>query len=168
MKRITLLMIAFLAIAMTSCDKSEKDKNNILTLEKTLVDEKGVLNAESAGKLIEAYTTYAKKYPNDETSPDFLFKAVDISVAYNALNPQKTIDVANILIDNYPDFNMAPMAMFIKGFIYENQMQDYEKALETYQQFLERYLDNPMATDVQTTIKNIGIPLEELIKTFEQ
>ncbi len=161
-------MIAFLAIAMTSCDKSEKEKNNILTLEKTLVDEKGVLNAESADKLIEAYMNYAKKFPNDEMSPDFLFKAVDISVAYNALNPQKTIDITNVLINNYPDFEMTPMAMFIKGFIYENQMQDYEKALDTYHQFLERYPNNPMAADVQSTIKNIGIPLDELIKTFEQ
>ena len=168
MKRITLLLIAFLAIAMTACETQEKTKNDIFALEKTLVDENGALNAASADKLIEAYKNYAEKYPNDAMAPDVLFKAIDISVEYNALNPQKTIEISNMLIENYPDFNMTPMAMFIKGFIYENQMQDYEKALETYHQFLERYPDNPMATDVQTTIKNIGIPLEELIKTFEQ
>lgn len=153
---------------MTACETQEKTKNDIFALEKTLVDENGALNAASADKLIEAYKNYAEKYPNDAMSPDFLFKAIDISVEYNALNPQKTIEISNMLIENYPDFNMTPMTMFIKGFIYENQMQDYEKALETYHQFLERYPDNPMATDVQTTIKNIGIPLEELIKTFEQ
>ena len=166
MKRI--LFVLFLATAMMSCNNQEKERTNILELEKNMVDGNGVLNAASADKLIEAYMNYAKKFPNDEMSPDFLFKAVDISVAYNALNPQKTIDITNVLIDNYPDFEMTPMAMFIKGFVYENQMNNYEKALETYQQFLERYPDNPMATDVQTTIKNIGIPLEELIKTFEQ
>ncbi len=116
----------------------------------------------------KAYMNYAKKFPNDEMSPDFLFKAVDISVAYNALNPQKTIDITNVLIDNYPDFEMTPMAMFIKGFVYENQMNNYEKALDTYHQFLDKYPNNPMAADVQSTIKNIGIPLDELIKTFEQ
>ena len=168
MKRITLLLIVFLAVAMTSCESQEKTKKDIFTLEKTLVDENGALNAASADKLIEAYKNYAEKYQNDAVSPDFLFKAIDISVEYNALNPQKTIEITNLLIENYPDFNMTPMAMFIKGFIYENQMKDYEKALDTYHQFLERYPDNPMAADVQTTIKNIGIPLEELIKTFEQ
>lgn len=168
MKRITLLLIAFLAIATTSCNIQKKEKRNIYAIEKTLINEKGVLNATSADKLIEAYQNYAKNYPNDEISPDFLFKAIDISVAHNALNPQKTIDITNVLIDNYPDFSMTPMAMFIKGFVYETQMNDYDKALETYNQFLERYPDNPMAADVQTTINNLGIPLEELIKTFEQ
>lgn len=153
---------------MTSCNSSKKAKKDILMLEKTLVNEKKVLNASSADKLIESYLTYAKKYPKDEITPDFLFKAIDISVAYNAFNPQKTIELTNILIENYPDFEMTPMAMFIKGFVYENQMNDYEKALDTYHQFLERYPNNPMAEDVKTTIRNIGIPLEELIKTFEQ
>ena len=168
MKRITLLLIAFLAIAMTACETQEKTKNDIFALEKTLVDENGALNAASADKLIEAYMNYAKKFPNDEMSPDFLFKAVDISVAYNALNPQKTIDITNVLIDNYPDFEMTPMAMFIKGFVYENQMNNYEKALDTYHQFLDKYPNNPMAADVEASIRNIGIPLDELIKTFEQ
>ena len=166
MKRI--LFVLILATAMVSCNNQEKERTNILELEKNMVDGNGVLNAASADKLIEAYMNYANQFPNDEMSPDFLFKAVDISVAYNALNPQKTIDITNALIDNYPDFEMTPMAMFIKGFVYENQMKNYEKALETYHKFLERYPDNPMAADVQTTINNIGIPLEELIKTFEQ
>ena len=166
MKRI--LFVLFLAAAMMSCNNQEKERTNILELEKNMVDENGVLNAASADKLIEAYLNYANQFPNDVMSPEFLFKAVDISVAYNALNPQKTIDITNVLIDNYPDFEMTPMAMFIKGFVYENQMKNYEKALETYHKFLERYPDNPMAADVQTTINNIGIPLEELIKTFEQ
>ena len=166
MKRI--LFVLFLATAMMSCNNQEKERTNILDLEKNMVDGNGVLNAASADKLIEAYMNYAKKFPNDEMSPDFLFKAVDISFAYNALNPQKTINIINVLIENYPDFEMSPMAMYIKGFVYENQMGDYENALETYNQFLEKYPDNPMAADVQSTINNLGIPLEELIKTIEQ
>ena len=166
MKRI--LFVLFIATAMMSCNNQEKERTNILDLEKNMVDGNGVLNAASADKLIEAYLNYAKKYPKDEISPDFLFKAVDISFAYNALNPQKTINIINVLIENYPDFEMSPMAMYIKGFVYENQMGDYENALETYHQFLEKYPDNPMAADVQSTINNLGIPLEELIKTFEQ
>ncbi len=166
MKRI--LFVLFLAIATMSCNNQEKERTNILELEKNMVDENGVLNATSADKLIEAYQNYAKKFPNDEMSPHFLFKAVDISVAYNALNPQKTIDITNVLIENYPDFEMTPMAMYIKGFVYENQMNDFDKALDTYHQFLKSYPDNPMTSEVEACIKNIGIPLEELIKTFEQ
>ena len=123
---------------------------------------------EEVIQLVDAYILFAKQNPNDSQSPEFLFKALDVAVGVNAEGPQKAIDIANVLIEKYPDFEMTPMAMFIKGFVYENMMNDNDKALDTYRNFLERYPKNPMAADVEASIKNIGIPLDELIKTFEQ
>ena len=40
---------------MMSCNNQEKERTNILELEKNMVDGNGVLNAASADKLIEAY-----------------------------------------------------------------------------------------------------------------
>ena len=42
------------------------------------------------------------------------------------------------------------------------------RALDTYHQFLDKYPNSPLAADVESSIKNVGVPLEELIKTFEQ
>ena len=123
---------------------------------------------ENVVKLVDAYVLYAKQNPDDVKSADYLFKALDVAVGVNMEGPQKAIDIADIMIEQYPDFEMTPMAMFIKGFVYENQMNNYEKALDTYHQFLDKYPNNPMAADVEASIRNIGIPLDELIKTFEQ
>ena len=123
---------------------------------------------ENIVKLVDAYVLYAKQNPDDVKSADYLFKALDVAVGVNMEGPQKAIDIADIMIEQYPEFEMTPMAMFIKGFVYENQMNNYEKALDTYHQFLDKYPNNPMAADVEASIRNIGIPLEELIKTFEQ
>ena len=119
-------------------------------------------------QLVDAYILFAERNPNDVQSPDFLFKALDIAVGVNAEGPEKAITIADALIEKYPDFEMTPMAMYLKGFVYENMMNDNDKALDTYRHFLERYPKNPMAADVEASIKNIGIPLDELIKTFEQ
>ena len=91
-----------------------------------------------------------------------------MAVGINAEGPQKAINIADVLVEKYPDFEMTPMAMFIKGFVYENMIGDLQNAEMTYRHFIEKYPNNPMVEDVEASIKNIGIPLDELIKTFEQ
>ena len=130
---------------------------------------KGVeLKEENVINLVDAYLLYAEQNPDDAKSPDFLFKALDVAVGINAEGPQKAIEVADILIEKYPDFEMTPMATYIKGFVYESVVGDLDKAKAVYLQFLEMYPDNPMAEEVRTVVDNLGILLEELIKTFEQ
>ena len=152
---------------LLSCgEKMSVEKIN--ELESKVFAKDAVLSSENVIQLVDAYLLFAKQNPNDQQTPEFLFKAHDVAVGINAEGPQKAINIADVLIEKYPDFEMTPMAMFIKGFVYENMMNDNDKALDTYRHFLERYPNNPMAADVEASIKNIGIPLDELIKTFEQ
>ena len=152
---------------MMSCgEKMSVEKIN--ELESKVFAKNATLSAENVIQLVDAYLLFAQQNPNDLQSPDFLFKALDVAVGINAEGPQKAIDIADILIEKYPDFEMTPMALFIKGFVYENMIGDLQNAEMTYRQFIEKYPNNPMAADVETSIKNIGIPLDELIKTFEQ
>lgn len=152
---------------MMSCgEKMSVEKIN--ELESKAFANDAVVSSEDVIQLVDAYVLFAEQNPKDSQSPDFLFKALDVAVGVNAEGPQKAVVIADVLIERYPDFEMTPMAMYIKGFVYENMMNDNDKALDTYRHFLERYPNNPMAADVETSIKNIGIPLGELIKTFEQ
>lgn len=165
MKRIFLSL--FVALMLLSCG----DKIRVKKIKKleSKVFAKGVeLKEENVINLVDAYLLYAEQNPDDAKSPDFLFKALDVAVGINAEGPQKAIEVADILIEKYPDFEMTPMAMYIKGFVYESVVGDLDKAKAVYLQFLEMYPDNPMAEEVRTVVDNLGIPLEELIKTFEQ
>ena len=165
MKRIFVLLS--LALMLLSCgEKMSVEKIN--ELESKVFAKDAVLSSENVIQLVDAYLLFAKQNPNDQQTPEFLFKALDVAVGINAEGPQKAINIADVLIEKYPDFEMTPMAMFVKGFVYENMMNDNDKALDTYRHFLERYPNNPMAADVEASIKNIGIPLDELIKTFEQ
>ena len=165
MKRIFFSLLV--TVVMMSCgEKMSVEKIN--ELESKAFANDAVVSSEDVIQLVDAYVLFAEQNPKDSQSPDFLFKALDVAVGVNAEGPQKAVVIADVLIERYPDFEMTPMAMYIKGFVYENMMNDNDKALDTYRHFLERYPNNPMAADVETSIKNIGIPLGELIKTFEQ
>ena len=164
MKRFVLLL---LAAVMFSCgEKMSVEKIN--ELESKVFAKGAVLTAENVIQLVDAYVLFAEQNPNDQQTPDFLFKALDVAVGVNAEGPQKALDIANILIEKYPDFEMTPMAMFIKGFVYENMIGDLQNAEMTYRQFIERYPNNPMVEDVKSTLENLGLTPEELIRKFEE
>ena len=165
MKRIFVLLL--LAAVMFSCgEKMSVEKIN--ELESKVFAKGAVLTAENVIQLVDAYVLFAEQNPNDQQTPDFLFKALDVAVGVNSEGPQKALDIANILIEKYPDFEMTPMAMFIIGFVYENMIGDLQNAEMTYRQFIERYPNNPMVEDVKSTLENLGLTPEELIRKFEE
>lgn len=165
MKRLFLSLLV--ALMLFSCE-SKISVEKINELESKVFTNENTVNKEDVIHLTNAYLLYAEQNPEDLQSPDFLFKALDISVGINAEGPQKSIDIANVLIEKYPDFEMTPMAMFIKGFVYENVIGDLDNAEITYRQFIEKYPDSPMIEDVKATLGNLGLSPEELIRKFEE
>ena len=161
------LLSVFVVLMMLSCgEKMSVEKIN--ELESKVFAKDAVLSSENVIQLVDAYVLFAEQNPNDQQTPDFLFKALDVAVGVNAEGPQKAIDIANVLIEKYPDFEMTPMAMFIKGFVYENMIGDLQNAEVTYRQFIEKYPNNPMVEDVKSTLENLGLTPEELIRKFEE
>ena len=165
MKRIFVLLS--LALMLLSCgEKMSVEKIN--ELESKVFAKDAVLSSENVIQLVDAYLLFAKQNPNDQQTPEFLFKALDVAVGINAEGPQKAINIADVLIEKYPAFEMTPMAMFIKGFVYENMIGDLQNAEMTYRHFIEKYPNNPMVEDVKSTLENLGLTPEELIRKFEE
>lgn len=161
-----ILLSLLVALMMLSCNKMPSAEK-IKKLESQLVNEGGSLNMEVAAELVDIYLLRAENKPEAATAPEDVFKALDISVNLNFDNPQKTIEIADIMINQYPDYAWTPMAMFIKGFIYESRMNDKTKAIDVYNQFIERYPDNELIENVKSTLENIHLTPEELIRKFE-
>ena len=153
------LLSVFVVLMMLSCgEKMSVEKIN--ELESKVFAKNATLTAENVIQLVDAYVLFAEQNPNDQQTPDFLFKALDVAVGVNAEGPQKAIDIANVLIEKYPDFEMTPMAMFIKGFVYENMIGDLQNAEMTYRQFIEKYPNSPIVEDVKATLENLGLTQE--------
>jgi len=163
MKRITPLLIMAFAMLISSCKPSLTDE--IAKLEKQAFATEGVIEPQLAGKLVEAYCSFATQNPANDVSADYLFKAVDVSM--NLDNPQKTIAIIDRMIQEYPDNQKSSKALFLKGFIYETRFSNYGQAKDAYEKYLELYPDGELADDCRASIENLGLTPEELIKKFE-
>ena len=99
-------------------------------------------------------------------SPEYLFKSANLyrykRKFFEALSIYENIE------SNYPEFDKGPQSLFLQAFIFENELGDLEKARSLYEEFLEKYPDDDFAKDAQHCLDNLGKPLDDIIKEFEE
>ncbi len=140
--------------------------DKISQLEKALFDEGGVYSQDTARMLMDLYIRFADSLPQDEKSPEYLFKAADLSMYFS--DPGRTIWLLDRLLTRYPEHEKAPMSLFLKAFTYDTRFDDTASARHFYQQFIGRYPQHEFAGEAEAAIRNLGKSPEELIREFEQ
>lgn len=164
-KHIPLAVIIITLIAF-SC-QSPKERA-LLEIDKLEVQEED-FNIENVAKLKDAYIDFADKYPDDERTPEFLFKAGQnigaIAAKQNDMQLHKdAISIFERIVANYSKSNFAEEALFMIGFIYENYLNDLDNAKKSYTSFIEKYPNSELVEDARLSIENLGIAPEEIIK----
>ncbi|NVN95390.1 MAG: hypothetical protein HXX18_08930 [Bacteroidetes bacterium] len=167
MRTIKIISIVVLSTFSLLACKSAKDKTGekISLLEKELISATAKIDSTKAQQLIDLYVSYANQYKEDSISPLYLFKAADISM--NIMKPLQSISLLDRIMIDYHSFSKLPDCLFLKAFIYENQIHELDKATKTYNDFLQKYPNNEFAPSAKASVENIGIPAEALIKSFE-
>jgi TolA-binding protein len=154
---------------MLSCNqKSQKeiDIENITKLEETIYsDSLKKIDIELANKLMLSYSLFSENHKDDKNSAEYLFKAGEIAMNLNMSKP--AISYFNKVSNQYPTFEKAPTCIFLQAFIFENQLNDNEKAKKLYEAFIEKNPDHILTKDAKASLKNLGKSLEEIIKEFE-
>jgi tetratricopeptide (TPR) repeat protein len=123
------------------------------------------INRKNSSEYVNACEAYALSY-NDERAPEYLFKAAEIARSLRTF--PKTLSLFDWIINSYPDYEKTATALFLKGFIIENELQNEDLARKTYQSFLTKYPDHDLADDVQFLVDNLGKTNEEILKLIEQ
>ncbi|MCF8235501.1 MAG: tetratricopeptide repeat protein [Bacteroidales bacterium] len=125
----------------------------------------GSIDKTRAKQLLNTYVTYYYLFPEDSLTPEYLFRAADMSM--NLFSAGKSISLFNKVLENYPDYRKAPQCLFLKAFVYENNLNDLDNAKKYYAEFIEKYPNDDFADDAQMSLKNLGKTPEELIREFE-
>ena len=157
----------FILFLILSCNSSQdKSRIKITELENTLHKDSFGINHSMIITLLDAYKKYVKSYPEDTLSPDYLYKAAMLSM--NNSRPQDAIGMIDQLIKNYPTYKKVPDCLFIKGFIYDNNLKDFVNAKKNYEEFLKKYPTHPFAVSARSSLKFLGKSPEEILKELEK
>lgn len=124
------------------------------------------INKANAEKYVDVCESYALAFPSDSLSPSYLFKAAEMSRAMQSYG--KTISLYDWISTYYSEDKNAPMALFLKGFLLENDLKKPEKAKEIYESFMQKYPNHAMAKDVNFLIENLGKSDKEIMEKIDK
>ena len=169
MKKNILLLAVAMLLVMVGCQNQNKKvtEKDVKAAEEALFNEDLTANPDAVPQAIATFSRFAEENPDHAEAPEYLFKALEISVNTRQ-DAQQSIDLCNRLLAAYPEFDKNPVALFmIASFVYDDQLHDLDKARETYQQIVEEYPESPFANDAAISIQQLGMSPEELIRMFE-
>jgi len=153
------IIIIFTATALLAACDSPKEKmiKKITALE----NNDSAFSTELMQELKTAYLEFGNKYPDDDKSADYLFKAAQRCIALNTAN--EAVIILNDLMAKYPKNDICQEALFLLAFTYENSLQDLKQAEEKYKQFIQLYPKNELAEDAKLSLENLGKSPQEII-----
>jgi tetratricopeptide (TPR) repeat protein len=154
-------LIFCLAFIFVSCGNPKKE------LEKRIIamnNQDSLANTAGLFHYADLLNQYITKYPKDKKSENYLFQ---LAQSCNGLNKHtEAIDYLSLYLNQYPEGEKKADALFIKAFIYENNLNQKDSAIQLYETFLEKYPQHALAESVKLSLQNIDTPLEELVKGF--
>ncbi|MCG9881554.1 MAG: tetratricopeptide repeat protein, partial [Bacteroidia bacterium] len=128
-------LVIFAGILILSACQSPKEKS--LKAIKNMEGNDSAFSNELMMQLKTAYTDFALAYPDDEHTPEFLFKAAQRAIVLQQAN--EAVDLLIQLINKYPANEFAEDATFLLAFTYENNLNDLTNARVYYEKFLKEY-----------------------------
>lgn len=164
----TWMILITALVYVASCQPGQSWRKEQIDKKETALMESaksGKADTAAVNSLLTAYESYATDFPKDTLAADYLFKSADF---YRYMHrPAKSVALYKKIYDGYPSLAKRPYALFLEGFIYENEMGVLDSAQMKYEKFLKDYPNHPIADDIQATLNNLGKTPEQMIAEFQ-
>ncbi|MBN1302385.1 MAG: tetratricopeptide repeat protein [Melioribacteraceae bacterium] len=121
---------------------------------------------------LQEYERLIKEFPSTKYKTQSLFEIAKmyhgqvIKSLTEEQNYLKAIDYYKMIIKEFPGSKEAPNSMFMIGFLFANELQEFDSARFYYNRFLEVYPDDPMVVSAKAEIENLGVPTEEFLENL--
>ncbi len=162
MKKIKLIPFLLMIFLIASCS-NQNDEDYFHEAQKHLA-------RQEYKKAVDTFIIILDKFPDGKYAPR---AALEIAKLYHghAIKNVPSDESLKIAVKYYKMCNsLAPKsknginALFMAAFIEANELKDYDNAKKTYEEFIEKYPDNPMAESAKIEIKTLGVEPEKIIE----
>lgn len=154
-------------------EKATKEKkielqSSIESLEKKVLAT-GTITEQSQGdarNLVNRYHEFATLFPNNEVSPEYLFRAADVLRGMGSHT--RAITTLNRLEQRFPDHRHVPEAVFLQGFIYDAFLNNPDLARHHLESFVERFPGHELEASARNLLLTLDSSPEDLIERFRK
>lgn len=126
------------------------------------------LDTSKINTFVQNAEALATRFPQDSLAPMYLFRAAELRHAAGKWD--EAISLWGKIDAKFKNYQRSPEALFMQGFVAENELHDRKQAVRYYQIFIEKYPQHPLSKDASALIDNLkkGVSDQELIEQFEQ
>jgi len=100
---------------------------------------------QAANDYIRVCELFALLQPKNSQSPEYLHKAGETARAIRAF--PKAVAIYDWIYTQYPNYEKAAQALFLKAFTYDNDLNDKATAKTLYESFLQKYPNDDFAVN---------------------
>lgn len=175
---IKLTPLLLLALLLLSCGEPAKNpeqlvkekrvaeiRANIERLEVKTNTEEGTLDRGVANELVKNYKDYYNQNASDTLAGEYLFRAASVTTALG--KPKEAIQLLATYYDNYKTASKRADAIYLMGYLYDNQIGDKEKAREMYQRTIDVFPQSIWAKEAKSAMAIMHMTDEELLEFLE-
>ena len=163
-KRILVFMVVGVVLFAACQSKKEKLGTQIAEAEKQMLVSH---SEETMFQLVTLYQNYAKAFPKDSLSAEYLYFAAEFNMRLK--RGEEALANLSLLISKYPDSQRVADAYFFRGFVYENILYDMENARKAYYEFVAKFPSHELALDASMTIVYLekGMTSDDVVASFD-
>ena len=162
-KRILVFLMAGVVLFSACQMKKEKLSTQIAETEKQMYE---TYSEETMFQLVALYQDYAKAFPKDSLSAEYLYRAADLNMKLRKGN--EALDVLDMIISKFPDSQRVADAYYLKGCVYEDVLYDIENAKRAYYDFVGKFPRHALAADAALLITYLekGMSADDIVSSF--
>jgi tetratricopeptide (TPR) repeat protein len=177
----SILLLAIATVLFAACGNNDSNttvvKNNTkemvtdpLLIEINSLEKKAqadtIFDRNTGLRLLQAYQTYYNKNGKDSLSLHYLFEGARVASALGKY--QKAIDMFITYHDLITDEEKKAESSYLVAFSYDAHLNNSEKAIEYYNEVIERYPQSKWAEQSKAALHLVGKSDEDLIKFLEE
>ncbi len=149
-------MLVAMLWACTAHDKPEplslsELSENPQILDSLLTNADGTINITLSDSAARLYYAAYKNHKEDSVAPYYLMKAADIQ-RYLPGKALMAIKKYAELHKQYQEHELAPLAFFMTGLTFDQNLNDQARAALVYMDFIKLYPEHPMAMEAKNLL----------------
>ena len=157
-----LSVIAVIIFSLVGCSKTS-DKEYMEMAEENVKN-------KNVSEAVVSYENLVNEYPQSKLAPEALVKEATLyhsNMITNITKEESLRKAAEIFFSvagKYPSSKQAPKSLFMAGFIYANELEDYDNATKAYKLFMEKYPKHDLFASAKDELENMGLSPDEILK----
>jgi outer membrane protein assembly factor BamD (BamD/ComL family) len=189
-----LIILSCLIFLVLSCGRTKTEEELMSEAEKSLKEDNPKMALRAYKDIVRLYPQspnlgqiqtligiiYLDRYNDEEkmkqaweevkkVAPDFDLERGLYNEAQelqNHGNPELAIKIYQKIIELFPDSRIRYQAQFLIGFVYSEQLKDYDKAKTAFHKVIDQYPDCDLVDDAQFMLETIGS--DTLVPEFKE